>query len=190
MKYEKALAWLKNGPQRQMIFLQIRQPVTAEQLSRNIQISLDAVSAALREMSGKGLLTCLNAHARTSRLYWLSLLGIRHHKRLLKERDEAPCSYELCTIDWQLYGWTCYRHRSAVLKAISGALQPAEIKRLLYRRRSSIRISANNVRDIIRLFEKHGIVHRVHIRKKKQPRYELTEAGEKLKRLHLKADSL
>lgn len=56
-------------------------------------------------------------------------------------------------------------------------MQPSEIRRKIRNRFPYAKISANNVRDIIRLFEKQGIVRKVFFKKKAHPRYEHTETG-------------
>ena len=189
MEFKEALSWIKEGRQRQEIFNAIRQPVTADQLSRRKGVSLDSASSALRELSKVGLLYCLNPASRTSRLYWLTALGQKCQRNLLQEDGQLKPDHDLPEVDWKLYGWTCYRHRSAILKVLKLPLQPATIKRVAFRQDPDLRMSANNVRDIIRLFEKKGIVSRIAVRKKKHPRYALTALGEKLRTLHLSADS-
>lgn len=189
MDIKEALSWLKEGRQRQELFNAIRQPVTADQLSRHKGVSLDSASSALRELSKSGLLYCLNPESRTSRLYWFTVLGQKCQRSLLQKDGQPKPDYDLPDVDWKLYGWTCYRHRSAVLKVLKVPLQPATIKRIAFRQDPDLRMSANNVRDIIRLFEKKGIVSRILVRKKKHPLYTLTELGEKLRILHLSVDS-
>ena len=68
-------------------------------------------------------------------------------------------------------------------------MQPAEIKKVLRIRRPNVKISANNVRDIIKLFLARNIVSLVKIRKKAHPKYELTDLGTKLRQLLLRADA-
>ena len=190
MKHKNLNDWLGKGEQRKQVFLSLGQPVTADQVARRLKISLDSSSSALRGMNKLGLLHCLNISSRTSRLYWLSDTGIECHRKLLKESGLEAINYELPDVDWTLYGWTCYRHRSAVLKVLRIPLKPSDIKRLIFRLYPETRISANNVRDIIRLFEKRGIVQRLMVRKKKYPFYTLTKSGETLRSLHLNVEQL
>ncbi len=49
-------------------------------------------------------------------------------------------------------------------------------------------MSANNVRDVMRLFLAHDIVRPVRIRRKAHLHYELTETGQKLRQLLLAAE--
>ena len=190
MKHKNQYDWLRKGEQRKQVFLSLGQPVTADQIARRLNISLDSSSSALRDMNKFGLLQCLNISSRTSRLYWLSDKGIECHRKLLKESGLESINYELPDVDWNLYGWTCYRHRSVVLKVLRIPLKPSDIKRLIYRLYPETRISANNVRDIIRLFEKRGIVQRLAVRKKKYPFYALTKFGETLRALHLNTEQI
>ncbi len=85
--------------------------------------------------------------------------------------------YSLPDMDWELYGWLCYSHRSIILKTLSEPLQPADIKRKARARHPSLAMSAGNVRDVIHLFQMRGLVRPARIRKRKHLRYELTELG-------------
>ena len=118
MKYKEAISWLNRGEQRERVFLAIVQPLTADQISLKLKISLDSSSSALRSMTEYGLLRCLNLKSRTSRLYWFTESGINYHRRLLKQSGRNSIDYTLPDVDWGTYGWTCYRHRSAVLKVM------------------------------------------------------------------------
>ena len=69
-------------------------------------------------------------------------------------------------------------------------MQPAEIKRILRLHKPDIKISANNVRDIVQLFLAKEIVRPVKIRKKAHLRYELTDSGNKLRQLIIQAETL
>jgi predicted DNA-binding transcriptional regulator len=68
-------------------------------------------------------------------------------------------------------------------------LQPAAIKRRARRHDPEIRMSANNVRDVIQVFLRRGIVTSVLERGKTHPRYELTETGRQLQQLLLRAET-
>ena len=68
-------------------------------------------------------------------------------------------------------------------KATDGSrrdMYPAEIKRRARFKNPGIRMSANNVRDVIQVLLKEGIVEKVEIRKKAHLRYRLTGLGEKI----------
>ena len=68
-------------------------------------------------------------------------------------------------------------------------MQPSEMKRRLRMKAPDIRISANNVRDIIKLFLAKGLVQKIFVRKKAHARYELTEAGHLHRNLLMRAEA-
>ncbi|HOC43267.1 MAG TPA: hypothetical protein PKJ99_09690 [Thermoanaerobaculales bacterium] len=92
-------------------------------------------------------------------------------------------------MDWAIYGWICFSQRSAVLKALTEPLQPATIKRRALRHDPTLTMSANNVRDVIRLFLAKGLVSRVHRRAALHPQYALTALGRSLHELLMTADT-
>lgn len=91
-------------------------------------------------------------------------------------------------IDWSLYGSVCYRHREAIIKILSEPLQPSEIKRRARIRFAGIRMSANNVRDVMRIFVRQGIVRKIYVKRQRHPRYELTEQSRVFRDLLLQAE--
>lgn len=70
---------------------------------------------------------------------------------------------------------------------MSVPLQPSDIKKVLRIHNPTVKISANNIRDIMRLFLAKGIVRKVFSRKKAHPQYELTQLGAKLRKLLFQA---
>ena len=68
-------------------------------------------------------------------------------------------------------------------------MQPSEVKRVLRVHRPNIRISANNIRDVIKLLLEKGLVQKVFVRKKAHPRYELTDSGNQFRQLLMQAES-
>lgn len=162
------------------------QPLTATQLARRIGSAPDSCSHVLSAFVARGLAICLNPAARSSRLYWLTEAGRQCRTRLFPASAEAPLGPlqdDFAGIDWALYGWVCFRHRAAVISVLGEPMQPARIKRRIRQLKPGARISANNVRDIIRLFLQKGIVRSVLARKKAHPRYELTEVGARFRKL-------
>ena len=51
----------------------------------------------------------------------------------------------------------CFSHRAAVIQALDRAMQPAAIKRKAKSQNPDLKMSANNVRDVIKLFLQRGI---------------------------------
>ena len=175
---------------RKKILLAINHPVTAKQLSQRTGIHRDTSSYLLAKLKIKGLLICLNPDAIKSRVYWLSEFGIRCRKQLHQDLGLLYKEYNLPDINWHLYGWVNFNHRSAIIKILTSPMQPAKIKKVLRIRRPNVKISANNVRDIIKLFLARDIVSPIKIRKKAYLRYELTDLGTKLRQLLLRADAV
>ncbi|TWU21301.1 hypothetical protein [Bythopirellula polymerisocia] len=165
----------------------LTQPVTATQLARQLRIPLDRCSNVLSGLCSQGLICCVNPEATRSRLFWLSESG-----RKYKNAQEAhPVgTTDMQSIDWRLYGTVCFSHRSEVIRTLSEPLQPAQIKRRAAFRKPGLRMSANNVRDVIRYLKSHGVVRPVHLKKRAHPLYELTELGHHFQRLLLKAEAV
>jgi len=182
------ILWVTDGHQRK-VFLQLSQPATAKQLARQMGISLDRCSYILGRLAALGLARCLNPFSRRSRLYWLTRLG-RAWQRRLRELDRMPPLVHDCPdLDWQLYGEVCYSHRAAVIRTLSQPMQPAQIKRRALFHNPKIRMSANNVRDVIRLLKAEGIVRPVKLKRRAHPQYELTDTGRQMQRLLAQAEA-
>lgn len=190
MRPSKAYPYVSRSQRRQRVLGQLARPLTATQLARRTGLRSDSCRHVLGELSRAGLTLCLNSQARRSRLYGLTDVGIRYRKRIRRDAGTADEPVEFAGIDWGLYGWVCYRHRAAIMKTLSEPLQPSAIKRRARARDSTLRMSANNVRDVIRLFRQRGIVRQVLVRKKKHPRYELTDIGQKIRQVLLAAEAV
>ena len=169
-----------NALREETAILAIVQPVTAKQLARTTGASLDNCSKRLHRLRAKGIVVCLNPAAQRNRLFWLTLRGIARFKELSGDSHQLGAVKD---IDWGLYASVCFSHRSEVIKSLSHAMQPSQIKRRAIFRNPRCRISANNVRDVIRYFKSTGIVRSVAQEKRRHPRYELTDVGQEMRRL-------
>lgn len=187
MNMEEVLDWCNQSERRKRILLRFDQPLTAKQLSHRQQLPLDTCSYLLLQLAIYRVVTCLNPSARRGRLYWLTNLGKSCQRKSRQQIGLAPLRYTLPEIDWETYGWICFCHRSAVIKALDRPMQCASIKRQAASQNPGLRMSANNTRDILRLFIAKGIVRVVKIRKKIHPRFELTESGQCFRQLLLQA---
>ena len=87
------------------------------------------------------------------------------------------------SMNWDLYGWALYSHRSAVIRALHEPLSPPDIQRRARLSMSNVRMSTGNVREILKLFVQVGIVQRIRIKKKVHPAYRLTDLGQRLRSL-------
>jgi predicted transcriptional regulator len=180
---EETLQWLSQGERRMKVLLLLALPMTARQLSLKTNMPLDSCSYALWELEVYGLVQCLNGAARRSRVFGLTEKGRKCQTEYCKRQNLEVTKPDYPEVDWNLYGWVCYSHRSAVLRAMSGIMQPVEIKRRAKYQNPKIRMSANNVRDIVYMFLEKGIVRKTDIRRKAHPRYELTKMGCIIQRL-------
>ncbi len=175
--------WLTQGKRRKKIIAHLKQPMTAKQLAQVSGMREDCCSYVLKELSAYRLVYCLNPEARRSRLYWLTGKCKQYQMKILRAYGLPVYAYDFPVVNWKLYGWICYSHRAAIIKTITEPLQPASIRRKIKQQGSGMRISANNVADILRLFLKEKIVKPVSIRRKGFCRYELTELGNKFQTL-------
>jgi hypothetical protein len=165
------------------ILLAFNQPLTAKQVAGKTGIPEDTSGYLMGKFAKNSLITCLNPAAGNSRLYWLTELGKKYQMELCSQLNLSYSEYELPNIDWQLYGWMCFNHRSAVIKTLTEPMQPSKIKQILRIQRPNIKISANNIRDIIRFFLAKKIVRDIKVKNKAHLRYELTDLGRILRQL-------
>ena len=163
--------------------------MTASQLSKRTGLGQDQCSVILGQLILCGMVKCLNPTAKRSRLYWLTPIGILCQKKLRQDKKLPKLAKDLPDIDWQLYGWVCYNHRAAIIKALTEPMQPAAIKRKAKQQDPKMKMSANNVRDVIRLFLQKGIVKPLKIKKKAHLHYKLTRTGRSFQQLLTKAGS-
>jgi len=175
--------WLVQSKRRKKIIAHLKQPMTAKQLAQVTGIREDCCSYVLQELSAYRLVYCLNPGARRSRLYWLTDKCKQYQKRILKTHELPIYAYDFPIVDWKLYGWICYSHRAAIINVLTEPLQPASIRRKIKQQVPGMKISANNVADILRLFLKKEIIKAVNIPRKAFYRYELTELGNKFQTL-------
>ena len=151
-------------------------------------MSFDACQHVVSELTTYTVLGCLNDHARSSRLYWLTDLGVACQRQLFQQRVQRSPETFFPDVDWQLYGWVCFRHRAAIIKALTEPMQPSAIKRRARFHNPRLQMSANNTRDIVRLFLKRRVIRAVPVRKKTHLRYELTEVGRVIQELLCRAE--
>ena len=188
-KTSNVYEWIKKEESRTKILMTISQPLTGKQIGIRTGIPMDSCSYTIAKLVTKGLLSCLNPQARSSRLYWLTDLGIQCRKSLHQDLALAYQEHDLPSIDWPLYGWICFSHRSIVIKILTIPMQPSEIKRIVRKRKPETKISANNVRDVIKLLLAKGIVQKEFVRKKAHPQYKLTDLGNQLRQMLIQAEA-
>ena len=183
MKPKYINKWIHAQCTRKKVLLLMKMPLTANQIGLKLNMNSAKCSRILQDFSIKGLAICLNPGARMSRLYDLTAQGRQCQEQICIELNIPLKTIHKISADWGLYGWICFRHRSSVIKILTEPMQPSEMKRKLLRRDSSVNISSNNIRDIIKLFKIRGIVTKVYDKKKVHPLYELSDTGKKLYKL-------
>ena len=164
--------------------------MTAKQLSRRTSLSFDVCRDVVRELTVYGLIRCLNPNARRSRLYWLTEMGAECQKRSCESDGKTVPDHFLPPIDWEMYGRVCYSHRAAIVRTLTEPMQPAAVKRRARQRICTLHMSANNARDVFRLFRSWGIVEPVQIRKKAHLRYRLSDDGLIFQQLLQRAEAM
>ncbi len=175
--------WLIQSERRKTILVNFHQPLTATQIARCTAITLDSCLHLLWGLIVYGVLYYVNAATRYSRLYWLTDLGKVSQRKLREKQALRPLAHSFPDIPWDLYSSVCYSHRSAVLRSLHGPMQAAAVKRRAVFQNPQLRMSANNVRDVMRYLLSTGIARRVEVRKKAHPRYELTDLGRTFQQL-------
>ena len=77
-------AWLKRGSRRKSILLVLyksKEPLTANDISKELEIAISQVSFTVRELVGKGFVICLNPKDKIGKLYRITKEG----KEILNE---------------------------------------------------------------------------------------------------------
>ncbi len=182
------LSLLKPGTHLARVALVLAQPLTATQAAKRSGLKRSRCSEALASLKRRGLADCHNAAARQGRVYSLTAKGTRVRKALDAGARLTTTDHCFETVDWVVYGRLCHRHRTAVILAMTEPLQPSIIKRRARIRNCDLRMSANNVRDVMRLFLAWGVAKPLRIRRKAHLRYELTEQGKLFQKLLQQAE--
>ena len=190
MAVNEASSWIRQSARRIRLMRTWNQPLTGKQQACRLSMKMDACRKVIRHLCIYHLIRCLNAKARSSRVFWLTLMGKACQRKACAEVGKRPPEHLKPDLDWSLYGSVCYSHRRAILKALVKPMSPAEIKRWAKNRDSKLRMSANNVRDVIHFFKKRGLVEPVYERKRARPRYKLTKLGRQMRTLICHAERL
>lgn len=167
--------------------------MTTKQLAWSSGLTFDNCNHGVAELTIYALVQCLNPEAQRSRVYGLTRLGHLCRNRL-SANSEGVHSYHCPAVSWSLYGWCCFSHRRTCLLTMEGPMQPATIARQAARSHrdrpfegTRIRMSANNARDVVKLFLKQGLVMAVRIKGKAHTHFTLTQLGRQCQLLLRKA---
>jgi len=185
MQTSKIQKWIQKEERQKKLLTVLSQPLTAKQINQKTGIPAEICSYIVNKYVGLGVMICMNPEAQNSRVYGLTEFGIQCRKHCIPDSPEY-CS---ANIDWSIYGWICYNQRLVILRMLTEPMQPSELRRKIRKKLPQAKISANNTRDIVRLFLEKGIVKKQFVRKKAHPRYQLTDLGTKLQSLLITAES-
>ncbi len=177
MELAQASYWIEQSDRRKLILGSFNQPLTATHVARRSGIDRDSCLHHLWALTIRGVLRCLNQDTRFNRLYTLTKLGHACQRRLKVTCGLTSAGHHEPDVPWDLYSSICYRHRVAVIESLREPMQSATSRRKARRQDPTLRMSANNVRDVMKYLLQKQIARRVTIRKKKHPRYELTDLG-------------
>ena len=183
MEFNEVYSWLIQSENRKKIIVDFNQPLTATHIARRTDIAFNACLHLLWGLTLYDILYCLNKGSRYNKLYWVTEIGKACQRKLRESLAMKQVVHCFPIIKWDLFSSVCYSHRSAVIKAISRPMQAAEIKRKALSQNPKLRMSANNVRDVLQYHLREGIVRKVRIRRRSHPRYELTGLGKEFKHL-------
>lgn len=184
------MSWILASANRHRILVSIFQPMTARQIAGHARLARTQCSHGLSQLSAQKLLCCLTPSANASRLYWLTQTGIECQARVNRNLMLPTVKHEFLELDWEIYGMMCFRHRHAVLRAMRDPMQPVHIKRRALYENPGIRMSANNVRDVLRFLKSKCVVQPVRMKKRRHLHYELTESGKAMRKLLLRAERI
>ena len=176
MQSNETIFWLQQGEERLRVLMALFQPTTAQQLASRLGKSLRSISEHIRQLRVYRVLTCLNPTAHQSRLYWLTDEG-KSCRDLLAGIYNTDIPSAFPTVDWDVYGDLCFRHRHAVLLALKGRMRPPQVKKSALAHNSRLRMSIDNCREVLYWMRNRGVVKAVRPRAEYFPYYELTGVG-------------
>jgi predicted transcriptional regulator len=178
---------LFRSQRREVALAAFDQPLTATHLAKKTALPLMACCETIRALVRNGFLECLNDPATMSRVYWLTHDGARRQKQTYRANSLEPPNHFVPNVDWTLYGTLCTSHRSAVIRHLSWAMQPSQLKRKAVFSDPFLTMSANNCRDVLRYLLAQGVVEPVRKMGVRHPLYQLTEAGKQYRELLMRA---
>ena len=180
--------WVTASKRRVCVVVQFDQPLTVRQLCRRTALTLRACSDVLSQLVRRRLARCLNPRSRRCRVYGLTRTGVWCQGRMRRVLWLGPLLPTRARIDWSVYGAVCHNHRSAVVLALAEPLRPPMVKRRAQMRDPKLRISANNVREVLSSLQRLRVTRRRWIEEYGYPHHELTRLGREARRLLIGAE--
>lgn len=166
-----------------MVLEAMTQPMTVAQLATVSSMTLNRSCDNVRMLRDAGYVDCLNSSAKSGRVHWLTQRGLRAQQIYFRRSGSRKQLAPVPDVDWALYGRVCSAQRSIVIRTLKEPMQPATIKRRAFARDPSIRMSANNARDVIYFLLKRGVVEAVAPKRGAHSQYQLTALGRQFQML-------
>ncbi len=162
-------------PRNRIALLQgISQPRSVSQLASHLAMKRDRCSQMMRRARKTGLVVCVNSQSSRTRVYAPTAEGLMVLHSQALPLASGPMD------DWRDFAFVASSHRRAVVLAMEGPMQAAAIKRRARYLDPTVRMSANNVRDVLGALLTQDIVREVWLRKRAHRRFELTAKGIRL----------
>lgn len=175
---QRVMRWMKEHRRQLRVLRMFSQPLTVAQVSQRTGIPLKKCTDALALMNRAGVTVCLNPAASCGRVYWLTDRGATLQRLCALASKASPPAHFVPNLDWSVYGEVTSASRSLVIKSLNEPIQPSRLKRVLYHKDPSTRLSANNAARVMRFLLEKEVVERVWPRRRGFPLYRLTPRGE------------
>lgn len=181
MARTSVFAWCVSHEERTKLILALSQPMTTGQLAARSGVADRRTSHLIRHMSRHGVVRCLTPSSRGNKVWWLTTAGERIQAACVRQQGTKRRKVQVLQVSWEVYSKVCFRHRMAVMRAVRGRMRVSQIKKQACERDRSLRISDNNVRDVLRVLATMGLVSRTRVKKKVL--FELTAVGKEMQQL-------
>jgi hypothetical protein len=182
MADDAVLTWVRASSRRVAVLTVFDQPLSATHVAARTGLRLVHASFVLGELLSAQLLQSLTLHATGSRILWLTRLGERVQRALRGETAAGPPG-SFPIVDFHLLSLVSFSHRSAVLRTLDRPLQATEIRKRSRLENPTQRMNSSNVRDVLGVFRRHGLVVPVRRRKRSYPKWSLSEVGVSVREL-------
>lgn len=182
--------YVRRSVRRQHLMRLLSQPMTPAHLAQQAGLTTKAACKVVAELREHGLIECLTPNIQRGRLYARTTLGESVWSLIKKRSASEPPANKLPAEDHLAYASVCYRHRSVVVRGLGMPRQASQIKHWIRSNLPGAKISANNVRDVLRKLIRIGIVYRTNSDHEYYPVYALTKRGQRFRDLLDQAMSL
>ena len=161
--------YVRRSVRRQRFMELLNQPMTPSQLAMHAGMTTKTACKVVAELREHGLIECLAPGMQRGRPYARTGLG-EAVWLLIKQRPESSAS-KLPQKDHASYASVCHRHRSVVVRGLGTPRRASQIKQWVRTNLPGVKISANNVRDVLRKLTCLDVAKRVNSEQDHYPVY-------------------